>query len=128
MFRKLLSVVLAGLLTTTLASVPNSAQSQATTQSPQAEKIRTKVMRIGVGRARVQVKLMNHMKLKGFIGQIADEGFSLVDPKSGTVTPVPYDQVLEVKNISRSALIALGIAVGTIAGLMLLVALSLRGS
>lgn len=128
MFRKLLSVALAGLLTTTLASVPNSAQSQATTQSPQAEKIRVRVMKMGVGRTRVEVKLKNQMKLKGFIGQIADDGFSLVDPKSGTVTPVPYDQVLQVKSINRSALIALGLAVGTIAGLMLLVALSLRGS
>lgn len=128
MFRKLLSVSLASLLTATIASVPNFAQSPATTQSTQAEKIKVRVMRIGVGRARVEVKLRNHMKMKGFIGQIADDGFSLVDPKSGTVTPVPYDQVLQVKNINRSALVALAIAAGTITGLMLLIALSLRGS
>lgn len=128
MFRKLLSVSLASLLTATIATVPNFAQSPATTQSTQAEKIKVRVMRIGVGRARVEVKLRNHMKMKGFIGQIADDGFSLVDPKSGTVTPVPYDQVLQVKNINRSALVALAIAAGTVTGLMLLIALSLRGS
>lgn len=128
MFRNSLSLALAVLLTSTMAAVPASAQLQTTNQSPEAEKAKTRVMKLGVGRSRVEVKLKNHMKLKGFIGQIADEGFTLIDPKSGTVTPVPYEQVLQVKSINRSALIALAVAVGTIAGLMLFVGLSLRGS
>jgi len=128
MFRKLLSVTLAGLLTSTMTAVPVSAQPQTTNQSPEAEKAKTRVMKIGVGRSRVEVKLKNHMKLKGFIGQIAEEGFTLVDPKSGTVTPVPYEQVLQVKSLNnRSALLGLGVLAGTFVGLVLLVALGLRG-
>ena len=129
MFRKLVSVALAGLLTTTNLSVPTYAQSQAATQSSQAEKIKLRVMKLGVGRSRVEVKLRNHLKMKGFIGQIAEEGFTLVDPKSGTVTPVPYEQVLQVKSLNnRSALIALGVGMGAIVGLLLLVGLSLGKS
>jgi hypothetical protein len=128
MFRKLLAFTLAGLLTTAITSVPISAQTQATAQLTHAEKVKVRVMRIGVGRARVSVKLRNHMKLKGYIGQIEDNGFSLIDPKSGTVTPVPYGEVLEVKNINRSALLRMGIATGAIVGLMVLILLGARGA
>jgi hypothetical protein len=128
MFRKTLSVTLAGVLVTAITSGSVSAQPKATTQPSHAEKVKVKVMRIGVGRARVSVKLRNHMKLKGYIGQIEDNGFSLIDPKSGTVTPVPYDEVLEVKNINPSALLRLGLLAGTIFGLLILVGLAGRGA
>ena len=128
MFRKLLSLTLAGLLTTALTSVPISAQTQATAQPSHSERMKAKVMRIGVGRARVSVKLRNHMKIKGFIGQITDDGFSLIDPKSGTVTPVPYQEILEVKNIDRSALLRLGVLAGTMVGLAVLLLLGARGA
>lgn len=128
MYRKLLSLTLAGLLTTAITSVPISAQTQATAKPSHAEEMKAKVLRIGVGRARVSVKLRNHMKLKGFIGQITDDGFSVVDPKSGTVTPVPYKEVLEVKNINRSALLRLGILAGTMVGLAVLLVLGGRGA
>ena len=126
MIRRFLSITLAGLLTTTMTPVCISAQ--ATTQPSHAEKIRVKVMRIGVGRARVSVKLRNHMKQRGFIGQIGDDGFSLVDPKSGTVTPVPYGEVLEVKNTNRHALLRFAIGIGTIVGLMALILYGARGA
>jgi hypothetical protein len=128
MLKELLSLTLAGFLIATIARVPGLAQTQGSTQSTAAEKIKATVMRMGVGRTRVQVKLRNHMKLKGYIGQIAEEGFSVVDPKSGTVTPVAYDQVLEVKNINPSALARAAIAVGAVVGIMILVAFGARGS
>ena len=128
MFRKLLSLTLAGLLTPAITSIPVSAQTQATTQLSHAEKMKVQVMKIGVGRARVSVKLRNHMKLKGFIGQITDDGFSVIDPKSGTVTPVPYQEVLEVKNINRHTLLRLGILAGTMVGLAVLLVLGGRGA
>ena len=128
MFRKLLSIALAGLLMGAWARVFVSAQTQASTQLTAAEKTKATVMRLGGGRARVQVRLKNQMKLKGYIGQIGEEGFSLIDPKSGTITPVPYEEVVQVKNINRSPWIGLAIVGGTMGGILLLVALSLRGS
>ena len=125
MFRTLLSFAVAILLT---AIAPVVVSAQATTQQSEAEKMRVKVMRLGVGRSRVSVKLRNQTKIKGFIGQIGEEGFSLVDPKSGTVTPVPYEEVLDVKDIRPSALLKSLIAVGTVTGIMVFIAVSLRGS
>lgn len=125
MFKKLLMLTLASLLT---AATPVHVSAQSTVHQSHVEKIKAKVMKIGVGRARVSVKLRNHMKPKGYIGQIGENGFSLVDPKSGTVTPVPYDEVLEVKNINRSELLRLGIVTGTVFGLMLLIAFAARGA
>jgi hypothetical protein len=129
MFKKLLSLGIAVLLTGAITSVPALAQSQVERETAQAAKIKAKVTRIGTGRrATVSVKLKDNSKLKGYIGQIAEEHFTLVDPKHGTVTPVPYEQVQQIKNTNHSAVFALGAAAGIIGGVMLLVVISLRGS
>ena len=129
MFKKLLSLVITVLLTGTITLVPASARLQTETAPAQAEKVKAKVTRIGTGkRATVNVTLRDNTKLKGYIGQIAQEHFTLVDPKHGTVTPVPYEQVQQIKNTNHQWLFALGAAAATIGGLLLLVSLSLRGS
>ena len=128
MFKKLLSLAIAVLLTGTITSVPVLAQSQASDPA-QAEKIKVKVTRIGTGkRATVNVKLRDNTKLKGYIGEIAQEHFTLVDPRHGTVTPVPYEQVQQIKHTDRSWLFGLGAAAATIVGLLVAVSLSLKGS
>src|SRR6266849_10988997 len=129
MFEKLLSLALAVLLTGMITCVPASAQSQAGKDPQQAEKIKAKVTRLGTGKqARVEVKLKDNTKLKGYIGQIAEDRFALIDPKHGTVTPIPYAQVQQIKNTNHSGWYALGFGAAIIGGLMAFVALSLRGS
>ena len=129
MVKKLLSLAIAVLLNGTITSIPVSAQLQAETEPAQAEKVKAKVTKIGIGkRATVNVKLRDNTKLKGYIGAIAEEHFTLVDPKHGTVTPVPYDQVQQIKNTNRRWLLPLVAGPAIVGGLMLVVALSLRGS
>ena len=129
MFKKLLSVALAGLLMTMIMAVPASAQSRAAGESQQAEKVKAKVTKLGTGKqARVEVRLKDNTKLKGYIGAIAEEHFTLIDPKHGTVTPVPYEQVQQTKNSNHSAVYALGFGAAIVGGLMLVVVLALRGS
>ena len=129
MFKKVLSLALPCLLTTMITSVPVSAQLQAAREPQQTEKVKATVTKLGTGKqARVEVKLKDNTKLKGYIGEIAQEHFTLIDPKHGTITPVPYDQVQQIKNTNHSGLFALGLAAATIGGVMLLVVLSLRGS
>ena len=129
MFKKLVSLVITVLLTGTITSVSASARLQAEREPAQAEKVKAKVTKIGTGkRATVSVTLRDNTKLKGYIGQIAQEHFTLVDPKHGTVTPVPYEQVQQIKNTNHQWLFALGAAAATVGGLLLLVTLSLRGS
>ena len=129
MFKKLLSVALTSLFVSMITAVPAPAQSQAGIETQQADKIKAKVTRLGTGKqARVEVKLKNNTKLKGYIGQISEDGFALVDPKHGTVTPIPYAQVQQIKNTNHSGLFALGLGAATIGGVMVVVALALRGS
>ena len=128
MFEKLLSLALAGLLTV-ITSVPASAQLQAEREPLQAEKVKVKVTRIGTGKkARVEVKLRDNTKLKGYVGEIAQEHFTVIDSKHGTVTKVPYVEVQQIKNTDRSALFALIAAPAIVGGLMLVVVIALRGS
>lgn len=129
MFAKLLSLTLAGLLTSMVTPVAVSAQSQAGKDPQQADQVKAKVTKLGTGKqARVEVKLRDNTKLKGYIGEIAEAHFTLVDPKHGTVTPVPYEQVQQIKNTNHSGWYALGLGAGVVGGLMLVVVLALRGS
>jgi hypothetical protein len=129
MFKKLLSTAIAGLLAGVFTSVPAAAQLPAEREPAQAEKVKAKVTRIGTGkRAMVSVKLRDNTKLKGYVGEIGQEHFTLVDPRHGTVTPVPYDQVQQIKNTNHAWLFALGAGAAIMGGVLLLVTLSLRGS
>ncbi len=128
MFEKLLSLALAVLLTGMITCVPSSAQSQGGKDPRQAEKVKAKVTKLGSGKqARLEVKLKDNTRLKGYIGEIAEERFTLVDPKHGTVTPVPYEQVQQIKNTNHSAVYALGFGAAIIGGVLLFVALAFRG-
>ena len=129
MFEKLLSLALAGLLIGILGTAPVSAQSRAGTDSQQADKIKAKVTRLGTGKqARVEVKLRDTTKLKGYIGQIAEDHFTLIDPKHGTVTTITYGQVEKIKDRNHDWVTAALLGAGTIGGLLIVVVLSGRGS
>jgi len=71
-----------------------------------AEKIKTVITKIGTGpAARVEVKLRDKTKLKGYVDQIAADHFVVVDDKTGTAVTVAYPQVKQVKgnNLSTGA-------------------------
>jgi hypothetical protein len=129
MLGKILSLGLVGLLATVTASIPAAAQIQSGTEQAQAEKVKLKVTRIGTGkRTRVEIRLKDDRKLKGYIGAITEEHFMLVDSKHGTVTPITYGEVEQIKDTSRTWLVPVVLGAATIGGLLLAVALSLRGS
>ena len=86
MFEKILSLALAVLLIGMITCVPASAQSQAGKNPQEVERVKAKVTKLGTGKqARVEVKLKDNTRLKGYIGEIAEEHFTLVDPKHGTL-------------------------------------------
>lgn len=127
MFKELLSLALAGLLTSMIISVPVSAQSQAGNEAQHADRIKAEVTKLGTGKqARVQVNLADNTKLKGYIGEIAEDHFTLIDSKRGTVTPVPYAKVQRIKNINHSAAYALGFGAAVLGGVLLFVVLLTR--
>ena len=79
-----------------------------------AAKVKTDIAKLGTGpAARVEVNLKDKTKLKGYVSEVSDGHFVVVDYKTGAATQVPYPQVKKVKgnNLSTGAKIAIGIGV-----------------
>jgi len=79
-----------------------------------AEKVKAGISKLGTGSgARIEVKLRDKTKLKGFVSEAGEDSFVVVDEKTGASSIVPYVQVKQVKgnNLSTAAEIAIGVGV-----------------
>jgi hypothetical protein len=123
MFKKILTMVLAGLLIQAFCIQPASATSKEEKQAHRPEKVRASIVKLGVGTdARVAVKLRDDVKLAGYISETRDDSFVVTDLKTRAATTVAYGDVTQVKghNISTGAKIAVGIGIGVGVTLLLL--------
>lgn len=116
MLKKILSLALAGSLMAAASARPVSAAtlSKAEKEARFVEKVKAGIAQLGTGtEARVEVKLRDKTKLKGYISEASAEQFTVVDAKTGIATIVAYPQVKQVKghNLSRGAEIAIGIGI-----------------
>ena len=97
-FRKAMSLALAAIINV-MTAMSTPVQSRPQDDSAAAEKIRAKVAKLGTGkRSRAEVISKDDRKLKGYIGEISENSFTIVDPKLGTVTTISYDEVRQVKS------------------------------
>ena len=112
MLKKVLSLSLVAWLFAFVALVPVEARVDPSEASFAAQ-VRESIGKLGTGRdARVEVKLRDKTKLKGYVAEASDAGFTVVDLKSGVATHVAYPQVQKVKgnNLSTGAKIAIGLS------------------
>jgi hypothetical protein len=82
-------------------------------------KVREGINKLGIGiESKVKVKLKDKTEIKGYISEISDNGFTVVD-KNNISNNIPYPQVKQVKgnNLSKGARIAIGIGVILLIGL-----------
>jgi hypothetical protein len=103
---------------------PVYADSKAEKEARFAEKVKEGIGKLGTGAAaRVEVKLRDQRKLKGYIGEAGEDSFSVVDDKTGAATRVAYPQVQKVKgnNLSTGAKIAIGLGVAVTILVILLI-------
>ncbi len=115
MIKKCLSVVLIGLmlLFTNLQSI--KAQTKNGNNAANVEKIKANVTKRGTGRkARVNVKMLNGTKMKGFISQAGDDSFTLTDSKTKQTSTLAYSDVAQVKGtgLSTTSKTLIGVGVG----------------
>lgn len=115
---KILSLALAGLMMNVCAAAPANAASAGEKQARFAEKVRAGIAKLGTGEAaRVEVRLRDRTKLKGYVGEATADYFTVVDG-AGKANRVAYPQVGGVKghNLSEGARIAIvaGIVVASI--------------
>jgi hypothetical protein len=112
MLKKFLSLALVGLLINLVSVSPVYAGSKEEKQARFAEQVKRGVLKLGTGTdARVEVKLRDKTKLKGYISEAGEDSFTVVDAKLGVATTVAYPQVKQVKgnNLSSGARIALAV-------------------
>jgi hypothetical protein len=122
MTKRIITMMLAGLLIQAFCVRPASAASKEEKQAQRAEKVRAGILKLGVGMdARVALKLRNDVRLAGYITEAKDDSFVVTDSKTRAATTVAYGDVTQVKgnNLATGAKIAIGIGIGV--GLTILV-------
>jgi len=122
MFKKILSITIAGLLIQAICVQCVSATSKEEKQAQRTEKVRSDVLKLGTGsEARIAVKLRDSVKLAGYISEANAESFVVTDIKTRATTTVAYRDVTQVKghNLGTGAKIAIGAGIG--AGVTILI-------
>ena len=129
MFRKFLSLTLIALLINVAGATPVRAGARVVRQTRNVEKVKENIRKLGAGdAARVELKLWDGTKLKGYVGEAREDDFSVVDAETGAVAEVTYADVKQVKggNHLTAAKVGLTLAKGAaIAGAIALGAMLL---
>ena len=116
-----LSIVLTNLLyLPTAAANPGSTKEQR-----QLEKLKAGIMRLGVGPdARIKITLKDKTKISGYISEVNDDSFLVVDSMTGASNVVAYGQVAQAKgnNLSSNQKLAITLVVVGLIGVLILVA------
>jgi hypothetical protein len=79
-----------------------------------AQKIKTGISKLGVGQSsRVSLKLRDKTRVAGYISEVGDESFEVINPESGARTTVAYPDVVQVKgnNLSTRTKVIIGVAI-----------------
>lgn len=118
MTKRILAIVLSGLLLSLTGFQPASAQSAQDDQL--TTKARAHVSKLSAGRNdRVEVKLRDNTTLKGRISDAGQETFTLTDAKTGAQQTIAYSEVARVKKAgggisTRTWLTIAGVAAGAV--------------
>lgn len=123
MFKKYLTLILAALLINLSMSGASFAETKAEKENKIAEKVKIDVSKLGTGKdARIQVKLKDGTKLKGYISQINENSFVVIEDKTGSSTEVSYPNAKQVRGNNLNTGVKIVIGVGIALALIALVA------
>ena len=114
MLKKVASLVVVGFLLNVSAVSSAFAGSKEEKETRFSEKVKAGISKLGTGAdARIEVKLRDKRKLKGYVSEAGEDSFVIVDEKTRATSTVTYSQVKQVKgkNLSTAAEIALGVGV-----------------
>jgi len=118
--KKPISLLLTSLFVVLTLSLPTTTRAQGATEVAAAQKARSSAARLGVNPdKRVEVKLRDKTKLKGYITAVGQDSFTLTDARSGSSQTVAYADVSEIKKASngwstKTWVILGGVAAGAI--------------
>lgn len=88
-----------------------------------AQKVQAEIAKRGTGpNARVDLKLRDKTKLKGYISEVVAESFVVIDDKTGSATTITYPQVKQVRGNNLATGWKIAIGVGIFIGVLLILA------
>jgi sRNA-binding regulator protein Hfq len=114
MFKKYLVLSLTVLVINLSLSASVFADTKEDKKAKLAAKIKSEISKLGTGKdARIEVKLKDGTKLKGYVSEISADQFVVMNEKTGTPTSVTYPQAKQVKgnNLSTGVKILIGVAI-----------------
>ena len=117
MSQRFISVVLSTAVVWLMCAGAIRANPSGEKEATLAAKVKAGIAKLGTGpAAQVELKLRDKTKLKGYIHEIAEDHFVLIDARTGAATAVPYPQVKQVKgnNLSTDAKITIGIGLAVL--------------
>jgi sRNA-binding regulator protein Hfq len=115
MLKNCLSLILIGLLA--FGANVHAVFAQTQTADANAEKVKAVVARRGVNeKKRVRVKMLNGVKMKGYISRIGDDSFTLALSKTRQSVVIAYRDVSKIESGGLSGGARIGIIVGAAAG------------
>ena len=96
MFRKYVSLALIGLVLN--LTFYSTAMANTEKDAKFAEKVKANIAKLGTGKdVKVEIKLKDSTKLKGFVSEVKDSGFVLTSEETGMSKEISYLQVKQVK-------------------------------
>ncbi|HEX8337489.1 MAG TPA: hypothetical protein VF621_12215 [Pyrinomonadaceae bacterium] len=117
MFRRALAVMISGILWSSAVGY-QPALAQMTEVTRAAGETRAAVQRLGAGsKKRVEVRLQDGARLKGYVSAAGEDAFTLTDSKTGQARTLAYADVSRVKKagggLSTRAWVIIGAAAVT---------------
>ena len=121
MFKKYLTLILTVMVINLTLGSSTFANSKEDKNSKLVAQVKANIAKLGTGKdAQIEVKLKNGTKLKGYVSEITDDHFSVMDSKTGTATSVDYHNAKQVKGHNLSTKAKIAIAVGITIGVVII--------
>lgn len=123
MFKKYLVLGLTVLVINLFLSPSVFAGTAGEKESRFAERVKTNIAKLGTGKdAQVEIKLRDKTKLKGYVSEIKENSFVVVDAETGNAAEVPYSSAKQVKGNNLSSGVKIIIGVGIILAVIIVLA------
>lgn len=122
MFKKYLTLFLSILIINLSLGASVFAGTKGNKTAENAEKVKTRILKLGTGTdARIEVKLRDNTKLKGYVSEIKENSFVVIDDKTGNASEVPYPNAKQIKGNNLSTGVKIVIGVGIVLAVIILI-------
>ncbi len=98
MLKKSVTLIIVVLLINFVSAAPAMALDKLSKEAKHTAKVKAGIAKLGTGKdAKINVKLKDGTKLKGYVSEISEDSFTVTDHETGKATVVPYPNAKQVR-------------------------------